>query len=504
VRVAYVLNSTLEVTDVLASICQELSIDLPKSSKTSLSKNCIDALNSDLIAAHAEGKKTLVVIEEAQNLSPEVLEILRLLSNLETATHKLLHILLVGQPELLETLAQQSQRQLNQRVVARFHLLPLAKTDIANYVNHRLHHAGANREIFENSAMTALFKLTKGVPRLINLICHHALLAAYATGAKTVSAKLVKKAAREIFDTQLPEKKFPGKWFAALFVVSIFALLMAERYDANRLEIDFEEVEIKVDIEAEIPQPQQPLFEVIESDEILIEPIIQGQSPVLIPQSDTAQVQVQDKDQKKITTSAVSNPFAHLFTLWSIEVEPLYSEEEVFALAAINELGAVKLTNTEIDVLKAVDRPGIIWIKEDNGRLKSYLLTALDDQSVVLKMGDGIRRETLQWLVERWNGAFLFLWYSPSDIQSLSLGDSNPLALNWLQRQLQQIDNKYLPVITGGNYTEVIRDTVLNFQKQQGIRDDGVVGRQTIMKLNQLVDPAIPTLSDSVLQQDNL
>jgi general secretion pathway protein A len=502
VRVAYVLNSTLEVTDVLASICQELSIDLPKSSKTSLSKNCIDALNSDLIAAHAEGKKTLVVIEEAQNLSPEVLEILRLLSNLETATHKLLHILLVGQPELLETLAQKSQRQLNQRVVARFHLLPLAKTDIANYVNHRLHHAGANREIFENSAMTALFKLTKGVPRLINLICHHALLAAYATGAKTVSAKLVKKAAREIFDTQLPEKKSSGKWFAALFVVSIFALLMAEQYDANRLEIDFEEVEIKVDIEAEIPQPQKPLFEVIESDEILIEPIIQGQSTDLIPQSDTVQVQV--KDQKKITTSAVSNPFAHLFTLWSIEVEPLYSEEEVFALAAINELGAEKLTNTKIDVLKAVDRPGIIWIKEDNGRLKSYLLTALDDQSVVLKMGDGIRRETLQWLVERWNGAFLFLWYSPSDIQSLSLGDSNPLALNWLQRQLQQIDNKYLPVITGGNYTEVIRDTVLNFQKQQGIRDDGVVGRQTIMKLNQLVDPAIPTLSDSVLQQDNL
>jgi general secretion pathway protein A len=504
VRVAYVLNSTLEVTDVLASICQELSIDLPKSSKTSLSKNCIDALNSDLIAAHAEGKKTLVVIEEAQNLSPEVLEILRLLSNLETATHKLLHILLVGQPELLETLAQKSQRQLNQRVVARFHLLPLAKTDIANYVNHRLHHAGANREIFENSAMTALFKLTKGVPRLINLICHHALLAAYATGVKTVSAKLVKRAAKEIFDTQLPKKKSSSKWFTALFVVGIFALLMAERYDANRLESDFKEVEIKVNIEAEIPQQQQPLFEVIESDEILIEPIIQGQSPVLIPESDTAQVQFQVKDQQKVTTLAVSNPFADLFALWSIDAEPLYSEEEVFALAAINELGAEKLINTEIDVLKAIDRPGIIWIREDNGRLKSYLLTALDDKSVLLKAGDGIHRETLRWFVGRWNGAFLFLWYSPSDIQSLRLGDSNPLALNWLQRQLQLIDNKYLPVITGGNYTKVIRDIVLNFQKQQGIRDDGVVGRQTIMKLNQLVNPAIPTLSDSLLQQDNL
>jgi hypothetical protein len=279
---------------------------------------------------------------------------------------------------------------------------------------------------------------------------------------------------------------------------------MAERYDANRLESDFKEVEIKVNIEAEIPQQQPPLFEVIESDEILIEPIIQGQSPVLIPESDTAQVQVQVKDQQKVTTLAVSNPFADLFALWSIDAEPLYSEEEVFALAAINEFGAEKLINTEIDVLKAVDRPGIIWIREDNGRLKSYLLTALDDKSVLLKAGDGIRREALQWFVGRWNGAFLFLWYSPSDIQSLRLGDSNPLALNWLQRQLQLIYNKYLPVITGGNYTEVIRDTVLNFQKQQGIRDDGVVGRQTIMKLNQLVDPAIPTLSDSLLQQDNL
>jgi general secretion pathway protein A len=182
VRVAYVLNSTFDAADVLASICQELGIKLPKSSKTSLTKNCVDALNADLIESHAEGKKTLVVIEEAQNLSPEVLEILRLLSNLETATHKLLHILLVGQPELLETLAQKDQRQLNQRVVARFHLLPLEKTDVANYVNHRLHHAGANRAIFESSAMTALFKLTQGVPRLINLICHHAMLAAYATG----------------------------------------------------------------------------------------------------------------------------------------------------------------------------------------------------------------------------------------------------------------------------------------------------------------------------------
>ena len=502
VRVAYVLNSTLEVTDVLASICQELSIELPQSSQTSLSKNCIDALNSDLIAAHSEGKKTLVVIEEAQNLSPEVLEILRLLSNLETATHKLLHILLVGQPELLETLAQKNQRQLNQRVVARFHLLPLAKTDVANYVNHRLHHAGANRAIFENAAMGTLFKLTKGVPRLINLICHHALLAAYATGAKTVSAKLVKKAAKEIFDTQLPQKKVSKKWLVALFIAGIFAVLITEQYKANIPDIEFEEVEIIDEIEPEIVQQIEPLFEVVESDEILIQPSEQPVLPLVEPEP--LAVQIQDKDQSAVATAVNSNTFAELFALWSIEVEPLFSEEEVFALAAINNLGAEKLIKSNIDALLSIDRPGIIWIAEDNGRLKSYLLLALDAESVRLKSADNSRRETLQWFAERWNGAFLFLWYSPSDIESLRLGDQNTLALNWLQSQLQLINSDYLPLITDGNYSEVIRDKVLEFQKQQGIRADGVVGRQTIMKLNQLAEPSIPTLINALPEQDNL
>ena len=492
VRVAYVLNSTLEVTDVLASICQELSIDLPQSSKTSLTKNCIDALNSDLITAHAEGKKTLVVIEEAQNLTPEVLEILRLLSNLETATHKLLHILLVGQPELLETLAQKDQRQLNQRVVARFHLLPLAKSDVANYVNHRLHHAGANRAIFESAAMTKLFKLTNGVPRLINLICHHALLAAYATGAKTVSAKLVKNAAKEIFDTQIVEKNSSRKWLVALFITGIFSLLIAERYDSSQLNNPVEEAEIIVDVEPVIPEQVQPLIEVVESEEILMEPLMQAVIPVSEP------------DVTQVSPSLLTNPFADLFAAWSIEVEPLFSEEEVFALAEINNLGAEKLTDAENLQLVAIDRPGIIWIKEDNGRLKSHLLMALDDDSVLLKTDSGDRRESLQWFNERWNGAYLFLWHSPSDIKSLRLGDKDSMALDWVQSQLQLIDANYLPFITGGNYTEVIRNRVLDFQTLQGIRADGVVGRQTIMRLNQLADPNIPRLRVVELEEGSL
>ena len=493
VRVAYVLNSTLEVTDVLASICQELGVRLPKSTKTSLAKNCIDALNNDLIEAHTAGKKTLVVIEEAQNLSPEVLEILRLLSNLETATHKLLHILLVGQPELLETLAQKDQRQLNQRVVARFHLLPLVKSDVANYVNHRLHHAGANRAIFESAAMTELFKLTKGVPRLINLICHHALLAAYATEARTVSAKLVKKSAAEIFNTHLPKKKSMSKGLILFFIVGICALLMVEQHMVNKpADIEFDQVEIIASVEPEVEVEAQPLIEIIESEEKLIKP--SKQSP-----------EIQSEGfQSEILEQKVTNLFADLFAHWSIEVEALFSEEEVYAYAAQNNLVAEKLTNSDIPQLIAINRPGIVWIQDDSGRLKSYLLSGLDEQSVLIKSVSGEHREPIDWFYNQWNGTFLYLWSSPFNIPRLGVGDKDLQALEWVQSKLQTIDRNFLPIITDGYYTEVIRDRVLSFQKQQAILADGVVGRQTIMKLNQLTNPTIPKLSNINILEENI
>ena len=499
VRVAYVLNSTLDSADVLASICQELGIKLPKSSKTSLTKNCIDALNTDLIESHAEGKKTLVVIEEAQNLSPEVLEILRLLSNLETATHKLLHILLVGQPELLETLAQKNQRQLNQRVVARFHLLPLAKTDVANYVNHRLHHAGANRAIFESSAMTALFKLTQGVPRLINLICHHSLLAAYSTGAKTVSAKLVKAAAVEIFDIEKPKQKSSGKVGWSLVFCSVIALLAGVAFYGDQLTsktlVDAKLVNAPAKVESEfesvvVSQPlieeiePQPLIVAIESEEKGLEP-----EPLVI-------------ESKNPTT--FNNPFAALFALWSVQIEPLFSEEEVYSVAVENELGAEKLINLPLSELIELDRVGIVWVQDENNRLKSYLLTAIDSGFVNLQGIKGERQESLEWLAENWNGAFLYLWHRPIDILSMRLGDKNLVALDWLQSRLLQIDDAYQPIITGGYFNEAVRLQVLNFQQQQGIQADGVVGQQTIMKINELTMSSLPRLSKGIAQRDKI
>jgi len=505
VRVAYVLNSTFDAADVLASICQELGIKLPKSSKTSLTKNCVDALNADLIESHAEGKKTLVVIEEAQNLSPEVLEILRLLSNLETATHKLLHILLVGQPELLETLAQKDQRQLNQRVVARFHLLPLEKTDVANYVNHRLHHAGANRAIFESSAMTTLFKLTQGVPRLINLICHHAMLAAYATGTKTVSAKLVKAAAVEIFDIEKPKQKSSGTLGWSLILCAVVALLVGIAFYADQLPsktlLNPQSVEVPVKVESKDETVSRPLIEVVESLPLIVE--VESQ-PLILP-IEPEEIILDSKLEPVVFETSeppvFNNPFTALFALWSVEIESLFSEEEVYSVAAEHELGAEKLINILLSELIELDRVGIVWVRDDNNRLKSYVLTAIDSGFVNLQGVKGERKETLEWLAENWNGAFLYLWHRPIDILSLRLGDKNSVALGWLQSRLLQIDDIYQPIITGGYFNEAVRLQVLNFQQQQGIRADGVVGQQTIMKINELTMSSLPRLSKGITER---
>ena len=229
VRVAYLLHSQYAADDLLASLLQELSIELPKPGPISFSKQCIDLLYENLLAAHSAGKKTLVVIEEAQNLSTELLEMLRLLSNLETDRSKLLHILLVGQPELLEHLAQPELRQLNQRVVSRFDLQPLAANDLEAYLDHRLRAVGAQRKLFSSDAAHALAKLTGGIPRKINLIAQQALIAAYATGADQITAALVRMAASEALGEDSQQKR-SWRWPILLACLVLVALLAVQAY----------------------------------------------------------------------------------------------------------------------------------------------------------------------------------------------------------------------------------------------------------------------------------
>ena len=229
VNVALILNPRQSSKELIASICDELNIPYRRSS-TSL-KYLVDRLNLYLLKQHAQGKRTVLVIDEAQNLRAEVLEQIRLLTNLEVATQKLLQIILIGQPELQAILARPELRQLTQRITARFHLTPLSKEETAAYIRHRLQIVGFRGELFSNGAVSIVHQLSGGVPRLVNNICERSMMGAYGENVHRIDKKLVRKAAGEVLQ---PAERFqPMQWVAggaiaagtAALLLSIWGLL---------------------------------------------------------------------------------------------------------------------------------------------------------------------------------------------------------------------------------------------------------------------------------------
>lgn len=199
---ALILNPKLNAMELLASICDELEI-VVRGKKNSV-KTSVDHLNRYLLAAHARGRSTALLIDEAQNLSMDTLEQLRLLTNLETGRQKLLKIILLGQPELRQLLDQEAVAQISQRITSRYHLLPLARQDVAAYVEHRLAVAGSRKKLFSEAALRRVAELSRGVPRLINVLCDRALLGAYVEEKDQVDLRIVNQAAREVLGR--PEK----------------------------------------------------------------------------------------------------------------------------------------------------------------------------------------------------------------------------------------------------------------------------------------------------------
>ncbi len=219
--VAFVLNPRLTVNELLETLCEELGIP-ERGDAATTNKHLIDRLNKHLLRTHALGRSTVVIIDEAQNLSPAVLEQIRLLTNLETNERKLVRIILLGQPELAEMLDRREMRQLVQRVTARYHLAALTREDARAYIAHRLSLAGGNPHLFTRGAAHEAYRLSHGIPRLINVIADRALLGTYVEGRPRVTARIVRKAAHEAFGQQTWLR--PHLWVGA---VAASALVVA-------------------------------------------------------------------------------------------------------------------------------------------------------------------------------------------------------------------------------------------------------------------------------------
>lgn len=225
--IAFIINPKQSVNQLLQSIFKELHLALEKGAT---SKDLIDHLTQYLLDAHSRGRNTILIIDEAQNLTPDVLEQLRLLTNLETNEKKLLQLVLLGQPELNLMLDKPELRQLAQRITARYHLSPLSKGEVAEYISHRLSVAGCRAEVFSPAAIRRIVSLSGGIPRLINLICDRALLGAYATGSEEVGPKIVKKAAEEVLGKQERRSAWKPVWWALSAAAVIVILSVLWRY----------------------------------------------------------------------------------------------------------------------------------------------------------------------------------------------------------------------------------------------------------------------------------
>lgn len=222
-RLAVILNPNLSAIEFLAAICLELGIELPAQHTRS---SLIIALNRYLLDAHSQGIRVVLIVDEAQTLDAELLEQVRLLTNLETTKQKLLQIILIGQPELRELLARPDMRQIAQRITGRFHLEPLNGAETRAYVRHRMRVAGAQHEVFSAGAVRRLFRYSGGVPRLINVIADRALLAGYTMDAPAISARIVRRAAAEVFGRSPRRRWWPRPAIGLIGGVVLIAIAL--------------------------------------------------------------------------------------------------------------------------------------------------------------------------------------------------------------------------------------------------------------------------------------
>jgi general secretion pathway protein A len=467
--VAYVFNPKLTVEELLSTICVELGIACPPGN-TSI-KVFVDSLNQHLLAANALGRHAVLIIDEAQNLSADVLEQMRLLTNLETNQRKLLQIILLGQPELATMLARPELRQLSQRIVARYHLGPLSKAEVAAYVRHRLEIAGTTRQLFPASLMRRLYRLSGGVPRVINAICDRALLGAFVQGKEGVDSTTLAKAADEVLRQPVVERGRRQRMLALglILVVGVAVALLLNRprkHDGT-------------------PTPQPAVVE-----PVVVRPVVDA-APSEPADANAGAPVVTDLDWPGNASPSRSEALAYaaLFHAWGLDFAGGDACREAARLGL-----RCRAARGGLDELRQLNRPAVLAMR--NGRRQEYqaALTGLDDRSATLAMGSETKRVSLDTLAEQWSGYYVLLWRMPPEFsENLRHGERGP-AVAWLARQLAQALGRPADADADATFDDALARQVKQFQLAEGLIPDGAVGPQTLMRLSAIADKTAPRL----------
>jgi general secretion pathway protein A len=479
-EIALILNPRMTATEFLLTICEEIGIGVPDTSMESL-KDLVDVLSHYLLRAHAAGRRVVLVVDEAQNLAPEVLEQVRLLTNLETNTQKLLQIILIGQPELRELLGRNELRQLAQRITGRYHLHPLSRDETAAYVRHRLRVAGATNDIFSAMALSEIYRLSVGVPRVINVICDRALLGAYSMDSHRVTSTLVRHAAAEVFGKRIAPNWLPWAAGASTAIVLLSASVALWSAHPWKSQIAPESAVTAANAATSTHVPASETAGTSAATSNTTPTSIVAGAPHATAVGTIERVQplselLEDNSQETDTDSA----FAKLFGLWGVKYVPggtdpctQASKEGLDCLTQRGSLAQLRLYN----------RPAILLLNDDSGASHQVVLTRLDDERARIELG-GVRHDIgIGELSRYWFGDFVMLWRpGTSQVKSLSPG-MHGADVRWLRESLQHVQGLHSDGPMSDVFDTDLANLVRDFQRQHRLTVDGIAGVQTQIAL---------------------
>lgn len=465
--VAIVLNPALDSRDLLATVCEELAIDLPVREERPGLKTLTDALHHFLLANHGRGRKTVLIIDEAQHLSFEVLEQIRLLTNLETHEEKLLHIILIGQPELAEKLRRPELRQLNQRITARYELQPLTAEETGAYIRHRLQVAGmaAGRELFPATLVRRIHERSRGVPRLVNLLCDRMLLGAYGQGSNRLDVSLLRQASKEVLgEADAKRRALRGPlWITAVLVSVVFllpALMSNEPWRGDDIEPDVAVVATTSEMAGE-PMPLAP---------------VQSQQAARGVAVDTSA-----SDPMQSTAANGLLPPATGARLLR-ELYGLDAQIDPCAASSATTLRCEQRSADTWDALLAENRPLLLALRDDRRFAASAVFLGIEGDNALLVNDKGVVRAGLSQLAAHWTGEYSYYWQVPDDWSgAVSQGDSGP-SVRSVAVLFARLDGQDRP-LTEDQYSAALAERVRLFQGARGLERDGVAGENTVREL---------------------
>ncbi|MHA2826845.1 ExeA family protein [Vibrio harveyi] len=463
-KAGLILNPTFSSRDLLEAICDEFKVTYPEEASL---KQLNQAIHDYLLRNHKMGWTTLLVIDEAQHLAADVLEQLRLLTNLETDTRKLLKVLLVGQPELQRLLQTTQLRQLAQRITGRYHLLPLDEKETADYITFRLHTAGGDKQLFDRSSTKLIAKYSHGIPRLINLICDKSLNLSYHKGNVVVDKQTVHQACEEVmqFQAEIYQQDQPVRrsfewptWGSA--AIGVFAAVGIGWAVMQKMPS-----QVSASIQSNPIQVAQTTSQPVIAE--MNEQLTSEQRNMLLEQT-----------QSNLAVN-------ELYKLWGYRA----SVRDNLCLSEPQSTMRCERKMATWPLLVQQNRPVILELNYQ-GQVGYVLLYAIGNDKVEVLNGSQRLRLPVSWLKPLWQGNIIELWQAPLR-ETLRLDMEGP-AIEVLDTLLAQAVNEQ-PLGTD-IFDAALKERVELFQRWQGIGVDGIAGQRTLERLQQSVQTDAPAL----------